>query len=516
MTCMNIVKLLKKSAMLNLKQENSTVFVYGAIAILFSLFFLFYLPTLSVLHDYWSEMSNAYAHGYMLLATTIYLLYLTRKNIFLLGQKISIYYFLINLTAIFLSTILWFLAYATQIQIIQLFTAILLIWLWVAVVFGRSSAIHAAIPIGLLFMAIPLWDGIEIYLQAMTVFITQLCLSWFGVSFFLDGNFIQLPDGVIEIAESCSGLKYFLAGTSLAIIYSEMNINTIQRKIGIVLLAVILSITANWIRVFSLVLIADSSKMQSSLVYDHDNFGWVIFIVCFSIFFVIANRVDPGIKKDMKINKFQSSKSKTVRLVDNYYFRALSATLVAGILPVFSWSVVGGTDNYLLSHQLQFLNAKKIRNPAWAPNYTGFDESNTWRAMVNEREVDITIVSYRTQKQGKELIYYSNTLNDSSYQLMNIGHQEISKSLSINRSILSNQANKMLVGWYYKVGDYETTNEKMAKWLQITSIFRGVPIASLVTISMLCKSRDCSNEKEHFLSHELIKDISNSIRVSKS
>ena len=500
--------------MLSIKWD-SAVFIYVVIAALFSLFLSIYFPTLSVLHASWSEMSRAYAHGYVVLGLTIYLLYISRDKIFLLNQSITGQYFLINLTAILLCSILWFLAFSIQVQVIQLFTVVLMSWLWLAVVFGKSSSVHALMSIALLLTAMPMWEGLMFYLQAMTVFVTQVCLSWFGVTAFVDGYFIYLVDGTIEVAEECSGLKYLLAGLSLAIVYSEMNINTIQRKIGIIMLAVTISIIANWVRVISLVLIADISKMQSSLLYKHDNLGWVVFILCFTIFFLIANRIDPGRKINREPRQAQISSGSATRFVDNYYFRAISATLVAIILPVFSWSVVEGTGTDLLSHQLQFETAKKIEKLAWVPNYTGYDEINTWRVNANGREVDITIISYRDQKQGKELIYYSNKLNDSGYKLKDLASLELSKGLTINRSILINQYGKILVGWYYKVGNFESNNSNIAKLLQIPSILQGASVASLVTISTQCVSKDCKEEKDQYLSRELIEGLIDSIVVRK-
>jgi len=502
-----------KSEMLKIKKDGN-FFVYSTIVTLFSLFLLIYFPTLSVLHINWSKFDENYAHGYMVLLVTIYLLFISRKKIFMLSQSSSTQYLSTNLALILFCSILWFLAFSIQVQVIQIFTVILMIWLWIAVVFGRISSIHALIPIGLLFMALPLWEGIVPYLQAMTVFITEAGLSLFGRTIFIDGNFIHLASGVLEVSEDCSGFKYFLVGTSLAIIYSEMNLVGIQRKIVVVLLGVIISIIANWIRVFSLALIADISKMQSSLVYDHDNFGWVVFMLCFIMFFIIANTIKPGLKSDGELNQTQLSKSATVRLVDNYYFRAFSATLVASMLPVISWSLaeVAGAD--LLSHQFQFETAKKINKPYWLPNYTGFDESNTWRFIVNAREVDITILSYKAQKQGKELIYYSNTLNDSKYALTNMDDLEVSNGLSINRSILSNRSSKILVGWYYKIGDFESNDSRVAKLLQIPSIWQGVSVASLVTISTECISDDCRAESQ-LLSRKIIEGVVDSIVVSK-
>jgi len=501
--------------MLNIKRD-SNVFIYVVLATLFALLIVIYFPTLSALHVRWSKMSRTYAHGYPVLALTLYLLYMSKSKIFQLNQSVTSQYFLINLAAILLSSILWFLASSVQVQVIQLFAVIFIIWLWLAVVFGRSSSIHALMPIGLLLTAMPLWEGLASYLQAMTVFVTELYLSWFGITAFVKGNFIYLADGVIEIAEGCSGLKYFLVGLSLSIIYSELNFNTIQRKTGIILLAAIISTIANWIRVISIVLIADVSKMQSSIVHDHEKLGWIVFIFCFAIFFLITRRIDPGHKIDRESNQTLPSSGSTVRIADNYYFRAFSATLVASILPVLSWVDIEVTGADFLSHQLQLDAAKKIDKPAWVPGYVGFDEINTWRYTVDAREIDITVMSYRNQKQGKELIHEGNKLNGSGYELKNIDSMEVTDGLRVNRSILSHQSGRILVVWYYKIGNFESIYSNMGKLLQVISIMQGVPVASIVTISVECTSSDCEKEEERYLSPELIESIMSSIEIHRS
>ena len=128
----------------------------------------------------------------------------------------------------------------------------------------------------------------------------------------------------------------------MAIVYSEMNFNTIQRKIAVVVLGIVISIMANWARVFSIVLIADISEMQSSLVSDHENFGWLVFIVFFAMFILVANKIEPGLKNNRSLNQSQLSTGHAAGLINNYVFRAFSATMIAIMLPVYSWSVVDG------------------------------------------------------------------------------------------------------------------------------------------------------------------------------
>ena len=495
-------------------KQNRRFVTYSALALFFGIFLFAYSGTISQILDIWSKFDQAYAHGYLVLAVSVYLLYEEREKVFQLNQGVTPIYFLINLVVIMMFSVLWFVAYSVQVQIIQFASIIIMIWLWLAGVFGKTSAISSIVPIGLFFMVIPVWGELIGYLQALTVFVNHVVLSWFGISAYFDGNYIQLADGVIEIAEGCSGLNTFLAGTTLGIIYAEMNFVTLRRKAIVVLMAIFVSLFVNWIRVISLILIADYSKMQSSLVKDHVTYGWVIFAICFIIFFFVVSKFDSGGKTKQDSLNVENPIRQTNNKINHNYFRAIIITLATVIMPVYSWSLMDSANNRSLSHQLVNENAKRVNQADWLPGFVGFDEANTWGVFKDGVSIDVTVISYKAQQQGKELIYYSNKLNGVGEEIKRLEKMKITEELTINKAIISNESRQRLVYWYYKIGNFQTSEPYMAKLLQVPANIQKLPIASLVTISVKCISQDCTKQ-DSLLSDKDIRQIIESIQTVK-
>ncbi len=71
----------------------------------------------------------------------------------------------------------------------------------------------------------------------------------------------------------------------------------------------------------------------------------------------------------------------------------------------------------------------------------------------------------------------------------------------------------MLVLWYYLFGGLQSNNDYESKLMTIPSIMQGVPIASLVTVSIECLFNGCPKE-ELILSDDLIATFLNSIKIS--
>ena len=494
--------------------QNKRIFINSALALLFFLFLLAYSGTVEQILGIWSKFDQAYAHGYLVLAVSVYFFYEDRDKIFRRYQEVSTGYLISVLLLIIIFSAIWFVAYSIQIQIIQFASLIVLMWLWLSGVFGKSSAISSIVPIGLFFMVIPVWGELSVYLQALTVFINHVVLSWFGISAYFEGNFIHLADGVIEIAEGCSGLNTFLAGTTLGIIYAEMNFVTLRRKAAVVLMAIFVSLFVNWIRVISLILIADYSKMQNSLVKDHVTYGWIIFSICFILFFIAASKLDPGKNKEKDPGVGNDSINNPKAGQDSSLKRAFIVTLVIMIFPVYSWSLKGMANNQLLSHQLINDNAIKQNKVEWLPGFANYDEVNSWREYKDEVPVDITVISYKDQQQGKELIYYRNKLNGNGEKLDQVEKVGLVEKTTINKGVISNKKGQRLVYWYYQIGGFQASEPYMAKLLQIPANIQKTPIASLVTISIECDSEDCSKQAS-LLSVEDVRQIIESIQIVK-
>src|SRR5262249_57048531 len=92
-------------------------------------------------------------------------------------------------------------------------------WLVVCAVCGHAIALRMAAPLAWLYFAIPVWEYLVPLLQLMTVSVTEVFLRLLHIPAVIDGFHVTLPTGSFQVAEGCSGRRYFvmtLTVTSLA------------------------------------------------------------------------------------------------------------------------------------------------------------------------------------------------------------------------------------------------------------------------------------------------------------
>ena len=106
----------------------------------------------------------------------------------------------------------------------------------------------------------------------------------------IDGYRIVLPSGTLVVADGCAGLNYLLVSLVIGSYFAYISYSRWRYRLLVCLLAVLTALIGNWVRVFALVLIGYYSEMESSLVYNHGFFGWVVFAVFIILYFFLVVR----------------------------------------------------------------------------------------------------------------------------------------------------------------------------------------------------------------------------------
>lgn len=140
-------------------------------------------------------------------------------------------------------------------------------------------------------LPLPLWDGL---LETLVNVASTVCSNFmriFDLPMLIEGNSITIPSGRILIAEGCSGIRYFLVSIILGYILSNLNGHYGWRMILTVAVGALLGLIANWVRIILLIFIGYYSEMQSSLMDDHESFGWIVFaIFCLPALYLAPQR----------------------------------------------------------------------------------------------------------------------------------------------------------------------------------------------------------------------------------
>tara|TARA_B110000211_G_scaffold164576_1_gene185784 strand:- start:19774 stop:21168 length:1395 start_codon:yes stop_codon:yes gene_type:complete len=137
---------------------------------------------------------------------------------------------------------------------------------------------HIAFPSVYLVFILPIWGSLTTLLQSISVKAVTFIMSFTGIPTFVEGNYVTIPAGVFEIADGCSGLRYLIVSLAISSLFCFLYIKT-PRKVAIFFsLAILGALITNWIRITALILIGEYTNMESSLMEDHNTFGWYLFI----------------------------------------------------------------------------------------------------------------------------------------------------------------------------------------------------------------------------------------------
>ena len=425
-----------------------------------------YQETFLSLHNIWTENNHTYSHGYVLLAFSIYAMYIDRRWLIpspsfsacLLGLVIGA---------------LWFAAVSVQVRLVQqMLVPVIIFYLLISIV-GFRNAFKAAVPVFSLYLAIPVADFFLDPLQDLTTFIVSIFVRLSGITAFIDGYDIHLPYGVMRIADGCAGLNYMLAGVCMGVFYGYLNLQMWRHKVFALLLIAIFALVGNWIRVYLLIMIGYYSEMQSSLVHEHGFFGWVTFAILLAIYFFLME----WFTRKYTNNTTEVQAPKLPKFTTRNYVALSLAVFTLVLFPLYK-SVQ--TNKSLVVEEFHinvpdgFVVQSNDRFSAKGVNFTGSDFNAVYSKPLSQSVATLFVSSYMNQAQGKELIYFANTvgnqLEDVSVIKGELGPVNIAKKRKTDGYVL----------WVFKVAEDTAIGDLQTKLLQLKHSLDGGPSSALV------------------------------------
>lgn len=241
------------------------------------IFFLYaYRDTLFSLIDLWLT-DDSYSHGLLLAPIIIFFTFVEIKN---RGKPyLRINYSLLLIVP--LCSFLWAWSRIAGVGSVEYPLFIILFYIFMRLFFNDDQKRSLFIPILFFLFATPTWWLLVPFLQMLTIYIVSIMLSIMNVTAFIEGSLVTVPSGVFIIAEGCAGVKYFLSGTILSIIIVYLSNIKTKKTVLFIVAAIFLSLVANWVRVFFIIIIGYYSNMNSGLVKEHEVFGWVVFFLMY-------------------------------------------------------------------------------------------------------------------------------------------------------------------------------------------------------------------------------------------
>lgn len=436
----------------------------------------------------WNTRHEAYSHGYFLLLICLALIL---RQVPELRQTTRQPYWpaVIPLAAL---SMLWLFGAVTHVLALQQLALPAIIWCLLTALFGLETGKRLRFPFLLFYAAVPIWDVFNTPLQLLTVKVCTWGLELVGIPAFIEETQITIPGGTFKVAGGCSGLNYLLMIGTVAAVYAHLYYRQFWHKFLLLGFAVAFGLLSNWIRVFSLVIVGHVSDMQSPMLGDHETLGWIAFTACLVPFFYVATLIEA---RD-KILKPVPASPQPELPIRKAWFAFIAATLLVSLSgPLWFASANIHTQardfDKALSSQSALFSYRK--SPAWEPQFRNAD-GHLILQLPGNSAIQVHIVSYDSQDQGKELIQWGNNLTDGlEWQTSKINSME---GIPINKASIKSTITRAEVIYWYAVGVYFTNSPLKAKWYQFLSFLQGRQDAALLAIFYPCPGDYCSSTRD--------------------
>ena len=168
--------------------------------------------------------------------------------------------------------------------------------LWVGAIllisFGWKTGKHFWPPVLHLVYMLPLpgviYFKLSTYLQFISSELGVFFLQMAGVSVYLEGNIIDLGVLKLHVAEACSGLRYLFPILSFSYIFAVLYKGPIWHKAVLLISAAPITVLMNSVRIAVAGVLVQYFGVEWLEGFSHFFEGWVIFLICVLILFLLA------------------------------------------------------------------------------------------------------------------------------------------------------------------------------------------------------------------------------------
>lgn len=387
---------------------------------LVSLFFLVFIlfiaygeTFLSMIVTWWR--SETYAHGFLILPISIYLIWKGRHRLYRQNQRTE----LTALAPLVGMVFLWLIAHIANILVVQQLAVVSMLILSVLLVFGRYAAFSILFPLLYLYFLVPFGEFLIPKLQDVTAYIAVRGLQLTGIPVFWEGLFFTIPSGSFEVAEACSGIRYLIASLALGTVYAYLVYSSSVKRAIFIALSIIVPIIANGLRAYGIVLLADLSDYKLATGVDHLIYGWIFFGLVMGLLFWLGSKFKDaehpldGLPPYSLLGAGASVTANRSVSVRQYGFAVLSASLIIAAGPAATSHLERNSHEYQVNITLpeELIGLAKTAPDGvfeWAPHYAGADNYVGAIYRGKRSSIELYVAYYTHQEQGEELVKINN------------------------------------------------------------------------------------------------------------
>jgi exosortase len=158
----------------------------------------------------------------------------------------------------------------------------------------RTKAIAFPLCFSVFALPIPLGltDTIHLVLRNVTVAVTSGVLPWIGISVFTEGTTLHLSNGVLEVADACSGFSTLYAAAAVATL-TAYTASSPARRLLVLTAAAPVAIASNILRVVVLVVLLKTRGPDILHTFVHPLSGMMTFALALPVIFWLGGSSRP-------------------------------------------------------------------------------------------------------------------------------------------------------------------------------------------------------------------------------
>lgn len=376
------------------------------------------------------------------------------------------------------------------VQIPDIVTYAMIIWVGgvVLTVFGWDKGRRHQLPVlHLVFMlALPgvIYWKMSIFLQGVSSELGVWFVALMGVPVYLEGNIIDLGVYKLHVAEACSGLRYLFPILSFSYLTSILYRGPFWHKALLMLSAAPITVVMNSLRIGAIGVIVNSYGTERVEGFMHFFEGWVIFLACIAILFLLAialQRLTPNplpLSQAIDLDTEGLGKQ-AMRVFGIAPSRGMISAALLTVATSAAFVLAPSVERTLPERDAFNLFPRHITE--WSgthrPLSTGVEKAlgaddyiNTrYQNPTEENYVSLFSAYYEEQTKGSGIHSPEVCLPGGGWEIFSFAKQSVDMSstpygvFDVNRAVIQKGLSKQLVYYWFEQRGQRMTNDYLAK-----------------------------------------------------
>ena len=241
--------------------------------------------------------------------------------------------------------------------------------------------------------------------------------------------------------------------------------------------------------------------MQSSLVDDHEVFGWVVFVIIMIPFGFVARQIENS----------EASRRSPEAVADTHEGSSGTAVLAAAAVMLVA---AAGTSIAIA----RAFNADEVTASIELPvSVDAWTQSGDWTSLTrpvflgpsseaaayfsdSDDTVAVYVANYAVQRQGREALYFANRPTGQEGDVMDSARTAVpgpaDGKYGFEEYVVAAESNRRLVWFGVLVAGRNSASSMDAKFNQLRGVLEGRADAQVLVMSTACDSAGCDSARE--------------------